>query len=214
MALEGATGGSGVAQKIVKIFLDPDTIFRLKNRAGTEGRSTSECARRLLESGLENRSGSGTGLDPDSLENLIETVRESALENIPSAAESIALARGIEAIADNLGALRAEVRKETGRKIHEIAGHQSFFQALLVRKKVLVAGMTGLFLGMAIFAGCGWFLFQKGEENGIARSTSMMSTIASLLKCGAPGWKIRTTKEGRICYPFSAKDGVHGWNLP
>jgi len=201
-----------VAQKIVKIFLDPDTISQLKNRAGKEGRSTSEFARLLLESGLENRSG--TGLDPDSLENLIETVRESALKNSPSAADSIALARGIEAVADNLGVLRDEVRKETVRKSQEIADHKSFLPTPLARKWVMGALMTGLVLGISIFAGSGAVLFQKGKENGIALSTSMMSTIDSLLKCDAPGWKIQTTKEGRACYPHAAKDGLHGWRLP
>ena len=206
-----------MAQKIVKIFLDPDTIFRLKNRAGTEGRSTSECARRLLESGLEDCSGSGR----DPLERPNKTSPE---DNVPT------LVR--ELLSSGLGELKAEIRDllavndanlgVNGTRIRETLEegppgkpeHQSFLQALLARKGGLLVGLTGLFLGMAIFAGVGWFLFQKGEENGIARSTSMMLTIETLLKCEDPGWKIRTTKEGRVCYPYSAKDGVHGWRLP
>ena len=213
-----------MAQKIVKIFLDPDTIFRLKNRAGTEGRSTSECARRLLESGLEDRSGSG----PDPLERPSTTSPE---DNVPTLVRELlssglgelkAEIRDLRAVNDmNLGVDGTRIRESLEEILHEkrgdlpgMPGHQSFHQALLARKGVLLVGMTGLFLGMAIFAGCGWFLFQKGEENGIARSTSMMLTIDSLLKCEAPGWKIRTTKEGRVCYPYSAKDGLHGWRLP
>lgn len=208
--------------KVMRIRINSETENQIKGRAGSEGKSMAETIRSMIEkslnssseSGLENRSGSGTGLDPDSHKNLIETVRESALKNIPSAADSIALARGIESVLNKMNVLRAEIQNEKRGDLQGMAGHKSFLSTPLIRKGVVVAGMTGLFLGMAIFAGGGWFLFQKGEENGIARSTSMMLTIDSLLKCEAPGWKIQTTIEGRVCYPYSAKDGLHGWKLP
>ena len=95
MAWVRAIGGNDVAQKIVKIFLDPDTISRLKNRAGREGRSTSECARLLLESGLENRSVSG----PDPLE---RPNTMSPEENVPTLVREI--------LSSGLGELKAEIR--------------------------------------------------------------------------------------------------------
>lgn len=73
-----------MAHKILKVWVEQETLSALKNRAGSGGKSVSETAREIIESGLNSGGDSerkGGFFDLESIRKTIEEGVREAMKN-------------------------------------------------------------------------------------------------------------------------------------
>ena len=66
--------------KVIRIRIDSETENRIKNRAGSEGKSMAGTIRSFIEKSLDSGSESGSGIDQETIRKEVDSALKSGLE--------------------------------------------------------------------------------------------------------------------------------------
>ena len=70
--------------KVIRIRIDSETENRIKNRAGSEGKSMAGTIRSFIEKSLDSGSESGSGIDQETIRKEVDSALNTSLSPPPS----------------------------------------------------------------------------------------------------------------------------------